>query len=315
MKKIVVTGGAGFIGSHLVKALVRGNNKVSVVDNFSTGRKENLQGVLKDIKLHRFDVRNFQALRKALQNVSCVFHLAAVSSVPLSVDDPLTTGEVNVTGTWNVLEASRLNKVKRVVFVSSASVYGTGLKIPFNETMNVRGTSPYASSKLIGEQLCDLYWNLYNLETVALRFFSVYGPRQNPYSHYANVIPSFTTKLITGQTPTIYGDGKQTRDFVYVGDIVRAFIQASRRKNAVGQIINIGSGKQVSIKKLLSMIQKILNTNIKPRFSPLKPGDDPHTCANSNKAKKLLGINKYIPFEEGLKKTVLWFDKNLKRNG
>jgi UDP-glucose 4-epimerase len=177
---VLVTGGAGFIGSHLVEALLKRGYEVRVVDNFSTGRRQNLASCLGDIKLMRVDIRDFQRLKRAMRGVSRVFHLAAVSSVPLSVDDPMTTGEVNVTGTWNVLEAARLNGVKRVVFISSASVYGADTPVPFRESMRLRGSSPYAVSKLVGEQLCDLYWTLYGLETVSMRLFSVYGPRQNP---------------------------------------------------------------------------------------------------------------------------------------
>lgn len=314
MRKVLVTGGAGFIGSHLVRALVRRGDSVRVIDNFNTGRKENLAGCLKDIKLIKGDIRDPAAFKKAVRGVSHLFHLAAISSVPASVDNPVDTFDVNVNGVWKLMEASRLAGVKRVIFVSSASVYGAESKIPFKETMRLRGSSPYATSKLIGEQLCDLYGNLYGLETVALRFFSVYGPRQNRHSQYANVIPAFVTCCLNGSRPTIYGDGNQTRDFIFVEDIVRAMLAASRLKKAVGEVINIGSGRQTSVKQLLSTIQKILKTEIAPIYKPLKPGDDPATCADIGKAAMMLGMTKITPFESSLSKTVLWFKEDLARN-
>lgn len=310
MSKVLVTGGAGFIGSHLVRALVQAGHQVTVLDNFATGRRENLTGVLKNIRLRTGDIRDLKTMRKVSRGVSLVYHLAAISSVPQSVEDPITTGDVNVSGTWNVLEAARLEKVKRVVFVSSASVYGVGTPMPFRETVKVRGSSPYAASKLIGEQLCDLYLHLYGLETVALRLFSVYGPRQNPRSQYANVIPAFVTLLLKGSTPTIYGDGKQTRDFVFVQDVVRAFLLAGRRKAAVGEVMNVGTGRRTSVNQLMRLIQKELGMNLPFNYQPARSGDDPHTHADSSKAKRLLGIKKFATLSEGLATTVRWFADN-----
>ncbi len=312
MNKVLVTGGAGFIGSHLVEALVKAGHKVTVLDNLSTGRRANLSAVAKKIRLTVGDIRNLKTLRKVSRNVSTVYHLAAISSVPQSVDDPITTGDINVSGTWNVLEAARLEKIKRVVFVSSASVYGTGTPMPFRESMRVRGSSPYAASKLIGEELCDLYLRLYGLETVALRLFSVYGPRQNPRSQYANVIPAFATLLLNNKRPTVYGTGEQTRDFVSVHDVVKAFVQAGKRRVAVGEVINVGTGRQTSVNRLLQLIQNELGTAIEPKYKPLKPGDDPYTRADSSKAKRILGIRQFTPFKKGLTATVQWFADNHK---
>lgn len=314
MRKVLVTGGAGFIGSHLVRALVSRGDSVRVIDNFNTGRKENLNGCLKDIRLIKGDIRDQATFKKAVRGVSHLFHLAAISSVPASVDNPVETFDVNVNAVWKLMETSRLAGVKRIIFVSSASVYGADSEIPFKETMRLRGSSPYATSKLIGEQLCDLYGNLYGLETVALRFFSVYGPCQNRRSQYANVIPAFVTCCLNGTRPTIYGDGRQTRDFVFVGDIVRAMLQASRLKKAVGEVINIGSGRQTSVLQLLSAIQKILRTDIEPIYKRLKPGDDPATCADIGKAVRMLGMSRITPFESGLSRTVRWFKEDLARN-
>ena len=310
MSKILVTGGAGFIGSHLVRAMVKRKNEVVAFDNLSTGRKENLQDCLDKITFIEADIRDLEKLKEASQGVTLMYHLAAISSVPQSVDDPITTFDINVGGTWNVLEACRVSRVKRLVFVSSASVYGAATKVPFKESMPLRASSPYAASKLIGEQLCDLYRRLYGLETVALRLFSVYGPRQNPYSQYANVIPAFATKLLKGETPTVYGDGKQTRDFIFVEDVAKAFLAAGKSRNVNGEVINFGSGRQTSVNQLLKMIQLGLNSNIVPNFSPKKAGDDPRTCADTTKAKRLLGIKSVTPFQSGLKKTLKWFKEN-----
>ena len=310
LNKILITGGAGFIGSHLARAMVKGKNEVVIFDNLSTGRKENLEDCLAKITLIEADIRDFEKLKEAGNEVTQMYHLAAISSVPLSVDEPKTTADVNVNGTWHVLEACRLNRVKRLVFVSSASVYGAATKVPFKESMSLRASSPYAASKLIGEQLCDLYWRLYGLETVCLRLFSVYGPRQNPYSQYANVIPAFATRLLKGETPTVYGNGKQTRDFIFVEDVVKAFQAAGRGRNVVGEVINFGSGRQISVIQLLKLIQQSLATNISPKFSPKKAGDDPRTCADTTKAKRLLGIKRVTPFQKGLEKTLKWFKEN-----
>lgn len=210
-------------------------------------------------------------------------------------------------GTYNVLEAAQRAKVKRVIFISSSAVYGEYPKLPFKETHPPQPESPYALSKLAGEQLCSLYWRLYGLETVALRLFNVYGPRQNPFSQYANAIPNFTRKLLTGQPPTIYGDGNQTRDFVYADDVIKAVQLASQSKKAMGGVFNIGSGKRISVNKLFAEIQKVLKTNAQTEFSPRKQGDVLHTWADLTRAKKILGFSPKANFARSLEETVLWF--------
>ncbi|HSG99153.1 MAG TPA: NAD-dependent epimerase/dehydratase family protein, partial [candidate division Zixibacteria bacterium] len=237
-------------------------------------------------------------------------HLAAISSVLLSVDEPEKTWDVNLRGTWNVLEAARLSGASRVVFASSASVYGANLRTPFRESTPLKGSSPYATSKLLGEGLCDQYARLYGLKTTALRFFSVYGPRQNPKSQYSAVIPTFATLLLAGQRPTVYGDGTQTRDFIYVEDVVRAILLAARRRSAIGRVINVGTGKQVSVNQLLGAVQKGLNTYIEPMYAPLKPGDDPRTCADTRLAKTLLGFSPSKSLDKGLQATLQWFARS-----
>ena len=259
----LVTGGAGFIGSHLVSSLLQKGHSVALLDNFSSGRRENLAG-LEKAELAEGDVRDFDLVSRLAQGADLVFHLAAVVSVLTSLENPQDTWEVNLKGTYNVLEAARRARVKRVIFISSSAVYGEYPKLPFKETFPLQPESPYALSKWMGEELCSLYWRLYKLETVALRLFNVYGPRQNPFSQYANAIPNFTQRLLSSQTPTVYGDGSQTRDFVYVEDVVRAVELAARSKKAVGGAFNVASGKRLSVNKLFGEIQKILGTNAKP---------------------------------------------------
>ena len=307
ISRATVTGGAGFIGSHLARELLRRHTHVCVLDDFSTGRTENLDDLPRSIELIRGDIRDYAIVEEAVRSASCVYHLAAISSVPLSVDNPLPTGAVNVTGTWNVLEASRRSGVKRVVFVSSASVYGARKDVPFKESMKLRGSSPYAATKLIGEQLCDLYGRLYDLEWVTLRLFSVYGPRQNPQSQYSSVIPAFATCLLSHKCPTIYGDGEQTRDFVYVTDVIDALVRAGERSSVLGEVINVGTGAQTSINRLLRLIQEALGVHNSPRYKPPKPGDDPRTCADVSKCQRLLGLSEATPLTKGLTDTLEWF--------
>lgn len=311
-KSALVTGGAGFIGSHLVRELLNRKFSVRILDNLSTGRKENIREIYSKIQFIKGDIRDAKTAAKALRGVTHLFHLAAVSSVPQSVVDPNETFDVNLRGTWTMLEQARLARVERVVFISSASVYGADAPIPFKETLPLRGSSPYATTKLLGEQLCDLYLRLYGLETVALRLFSVYGPRQNPRSHYANVIPAFATKVLTGIPPTVYGDGRQTRDFIFVGDVAKALCKASTLKNVVGEVINFGSGRQTSVNDLLKYVQRSLGTRLVPSHAPLKAGDDPRTLADTRKARKYLGITKSTPFGSALKQTCFWFRDNYK---
>ncbi len=252
-------------------------------------------------------MRDFDLLCRLTEGADAVFHLAAVVSVLTSLEDPQNTWEVNLKGTCNVLEAARRAEVKRLVYISSSAVYGEYPKLPFRESFPPQPESPYALSKLAGEQLCSLYWRLYGLATVALRLFNVYGPKQNPFSQYANAIPNFTRRLLTGQTPTIYGNGKQTRDFVYIDDVVRGILLAGQSKKRMGQIFNIGSGKRLSVNKLFSEIQNILRTDATPEFSPRKQGDVLHTWADLGRAQKVLGFAPKADFAKSLRKTVLWF--------
>ncbi len=307
MRTTVVTGGAGFIGSHLVRKLLERGDKVVVFDDFSTGSLANLEGVENSISIVEGDVRDLDVLQTAIAGADVVFHLAAISSVLISVDEPRPTWEVNLQGTWNALEASRLGGVSRFVFASSASVYGASTQFPYSEDIELCGSSPYATSKLIGERLCDQYQRLYDLDTACLRFFSVYGPRQNPKSQYSAVIPTFATLLLARETPTIYGDGSQTRDFIFIDDIVRAIVLASEEKAAIGQTFNVGSGVETSIVDLYNSICDILELSTTPSHQTLKPGDDPKTLANPAKAAERLGFEIEVDLKSGLRKTVAWF--------
>lgn len=303
--KYLVTGGGGFIGSHLAKYLCSAKNEVVVLDNFSTGRRENLKGV--PVELIEGDIRDFSTLAKAVKGVDVVFHEAALCSVARSIEDPLSTHEVNITGTLKVLEASRRAGVKRVVFASSSSVYGDADALVKHENLPTVPLSPYAVSKLTGEYYCRLYTELFGLETVALRYFNVFGPRQHPDSDYAAVIPKFLMAIRKGRRPQIYGDGSQTRDFTYVDNVVMANIAAASSAAAAGSVMNVACGERWSLLELIGELESILHCNIVPEFRAQRAGDIKHSLAGIEKAEKLLGYVPAVRFDEGVRKTVAWF--------
>ncbi len=305
---VLVTGGAGFIGSHLTERLVLLGARVRVLDDFSTGKRENIAHLLDRIELLEGSLTDPQTVRQAVEGVEVIFHQGAIPSVVRSVEDPLTTHQVNATGTLLLLLAARDAKVKRVVFASSSSVYGDTLTLPKREDMPPSPQSPYALSKLIGEHLCRLFWNLYGLETVSLRYFNIFGPRQDPTSQYAAVIPRFITALLNGEPPTIYGDGEQTRDFTFVDNCVQANLLAATAENVAGEVINVGSGKQTSVNELFRLIRQLVGADaIEPFYAPPRPGDVRHSLADITKAREKLGYEPRIPLEEGLRRTVEWF--------
>jgi len=310
----LVTGGSGFIGSNLVDGLLSGGFRVRVLDNLSTGKAENLSHAHPRIEFIRGDIRNNKDVQKAVRGVSYVFHMAAIASVPQSVAQPVETHEVNVTGTLKLLEASRKARVKRFVFTSSSSVYGETQKFPSKETDLPRPGSPYASSKIMGEYYCRNFSELYGFETVALRYFNVYGPRQNPRSRYANVIPIFLKCLLEGVSPEVHWDGKQSRDFVHVDDVVAANLLAMKKTGIAGESFNIGSHSEASIIDCLTGMQKILGLKkVKIVHTPKREGDIRRTFADVTKARKILGYRPGVPFKEGLRRTVGWFLKNAHR--
>jgi len=303
MAKVLVTGGAGFIGSHLVEALVKAKHDVVVLDDFSTGHESNLASVKGKIRLIKGDICDAVELKKAVSGQEFVFHLAAIASVPYSVEYPLETNEVNATGTLNVLIAARDAKVKRVIYSSSAAVYGDEPSLPKTELSPLRPQTPYALQKLAGEQYTLMFSKIYGIETVALRYFNVYGPRQDPTSQYSGVITKFVTALKNKQQPTIFGDGMQTRDFVYVADVVQANLNAMTA-NASGRVFNIATGVQVSIKEMLAHLNEILGTKIVPKLAARQPGDILHSVADISEAKKALRFHPETPFHEGLDYTI-----------
>jgi UDP-glucose 4-epimerase len=307
----LVTGGAGFIGSHLVEGLLSKGYRVRVLDNLSTGKKENLDGVLSRIDFLKGDLRSDKDVKKAVRGVCYIFHLGAISNVPQSVDQPLVTHEVNVTGTFRLLQASREAGVKRLVFTSSSAIYGETNKFPSSEEALPSPESPYAASKIMGEYYCRNFSKLYGLETVALRYFNVFGPRQNPRSRYACVIPIFLKCFLDGVSPEVHWDGKQSRDFVYVEDVVTANLLAMKKSGVSGGVFNIGSHAEARVIDCLTGIRKILGVKkVKPRYTPKRAGDVRRTFADISKAKRLLGFRPSVPFAAGLQKTVAWFLKN-----
>lgn len=306
---VLVTGGAGFIGSHLVDKLVQLGAKVRVLDDFSTGKRENIAHLL-DGKLELIEgsLTDAETVKRAVEGVEVVFHQGALPSVARSVEDPLTTHQVNATGTLLLLLASRDAGIRRVVFASSSSVYGDTPTLPKREDMTPNPKSPYALSKLIGEHLCRLFWELYGLETVSLRYFNIFGPRQDPTSQYAAVIPRFVTALLKGERPVIYGDGEQTRDFTFVENCVQANLLAATKPNVAGEVFNVGAGVQTSVNDLFRLIRSLIGAEyIEPIYAPPRPGDVRHSLAEITKAERLLGYKPIISLEEGLKLTIDWF--------
>ena len=299
-QKFVITGGAGFIGSHLADALSK-ENDVLVIDDLSAGKLENLVGL--DVKFHKGCITDTELLRQSFQGADCVFHQAAIASVKKSVEDPLQTNAVGIEGTLKVLLAARDAGVRRVVLASSAAVYGFSPNLPKTEAMTPEPMSPYAVSKLAGEHYSKVFQELYGLQTVSLRYFNVFGPRQDPSSEYSGVISRFISILLQGGQPVIYGDGEQTRDFVYVADVVKANILASCGNTGV---FNIACGKSISLNALAEMIGNILGRQVKPRYEAPRTGDITHSLADISRAKSL-GYSPDYSIEEGLKETIEWY--------
>lgn len=306
MSTFLITGGAGFIGSNIVRRLIGKSNTVRVLDNLSTGTMNNLQGIASQIEFIEGDCKKIEDCRKAVTGCDFVLHHAAIPSVRISIEDPISTNETNVTGTLNMLRASHECSVTRFVYAASSAAYGDLPGLPKNETMQVKPLSPYALHKLIGEQYCGLYSNLYKLSTVCLRYFNVFGPNQDPNSHYSAVIPKFIQLMLEGRQPTIFGDGETTRDFIYVDDVVSANLLACSASDEIisPAIINIASGKKTSLNHLVEKINSILKTAIKPIYADEQIGDVKHSLADISLAKRLLNYAPAISFEQGLASTI-----------
>ena len=305
MTRYLVTGGAGFIGSSLSRAIVERGGEVRVLDSFLTGRDENLAD-LPDVEVMRGDIRDLDTLKSAMKGVERVLHQAAVPSVPRSLKDPLLSNDSNITGTLNVLIAARDAGVPRVVMASSSSVYGDSPALPKVETMEPRPLSPYAITKLTGEYYCKVFFRQFGLETVALRYFNVFGPRQDPTSDYAAVIPLFISLMARGKRPNLNGDGLHSRDFTYIDNVVQANLRAAEAPNVGGEVFNVACGQRYTLLDLIASLNKILGTDIEPTFGPPRPGDVQHSLADIGKARQLLGYEPAVTFEEGLERTVVW---------
>jgi UDP-glucose 4-epimerase len=308
MALYLVTGGAGFIGSNIVAELLQRGEQVRVLDNFSTGRRENIAPFFEHIDLIEGDLRDLSTITQAVKGADYVLHQGALPSVQQSIDDPLTPHAVNATGTLNLLLAARDSGVKRVVFASSCSIYGDDPTLPKREDMLPAPRSPYAVTKLAGERYCRVFTEVFGLETVCLRYFNVFGPRQDPSSQYAAVIPKFITAMLSKETPTIYGDGRQSRDFVYVANVAQAnLLAATTPGDAVGRVFNVACGERYTLLDLIAALNNILDADIEPVHAPPRPGDVRHSLADVSAAQEDLGYEPKVGFREGLRRTVEWY--------
>jgi nucleoside-diphosphate-sugar epimerase len=314
MARFTVTGGAGFIGSHLAEELLRRGQTVRVVDNFSTGKRGNVEAAARaagrtaaDVELIEGDLADLDVARRAAQDADYILHQAAIPSVPRSVKDPIASNRANVDGTLSILVAARDAGVTRLIFAGSSSEYGDTPTLPKHEEMPTSPLSPYALQKVVGEEYLRLFTRLYGLETVSIRYFNVFGPRQDPGSPYSGVISLFIKWLIAGERPTIHGDGEQTRDFTYVANVVDGVLRACEAPGASGEAINVATESRISLNTLLGTLQRIVGTNLEPIYGPARVGDVRDSQASIVKARRLLGYEPIVPFEEGLRRTVAWF--------
>lgn len=305
--KFLVTGGAGFIGSNIVEELLKRGYSVRVLDNFSTGKRENLHEFKNDIELLEGDIRSYHIVRQAVNKIDVILHQAALPSVPRSINDPLTTNDVIVGGTLNILDAAKDAGVKRVVYASSSSVYGDNPELPKHEGMIPNPLSPYAVSKLAGENYCKVFSKLYGLETIILRYFNVFGPRQDPNSEYSAVIPKFIKLMTNDQSPTIYGDGTQSRDFTYISNVVEGNILAATKEIKTPIVMNCATHGQVTVNELVIEINHILGKNIKPIYDKSRPGEIKHSFADIDLIKEKLNFGSIVQFKDGLEKTIEHF--------
>ncbi|MDQ0255316.1 UDP-glucose 4-epimerase [Evansella vedderi] len=309
MTTYLVTGGAGFIGSNIAHALLNNGEKVKVLDNFSTGKMENICSFLNDIELIEGDFTDEETVEKALKGIDIIFHQGAIPSVPKSIKNPLDSNHANVTGTLLLLQGAVKNKVSRFIYAASSSAYGNTDVLPKKEDMQGSPMSPYAVSKYAGEHYCKAYHEIHGLETISLRYFNVFGPKQDPYSEYAAVIPKFIDKMLRNESPTIFGDGTQSRDFTYIDNVVSANLLAAEAPKLSGNVVNIGCGQRYDLNYLVTSINNILEKNVRPNYQEGRVGDVKHSLADIQLAKHLLNYEPLVSFEEGLRKTIKWYKK------
>ncbi len=311
MEKFLVTGGAGFIGSNICKELISQGCFVRVVDNLLTGKKSNLASIIDKIDFIQADMGDAEVAQSATKDIDVVLHQGALPSVPRSVDDPAATHRHCVDATFALLLAARDAGVKRFVYAASSSAYGDTPTLPKVETMTPMPLSPYAAAKLVGEYYCSVFYKVFGLETISLRYFNVFGPQQDPASQYAAAIPAFVTAILKNEPPTIYGDGEQSRDFTYVDNVVEANLLAARAKQTKGEVINVACGEAVTVNAIIDIINELLSKNIKPTYTDPRPGDVKHSLADITLAQKLISYKTKVPFKQGLKLAINWYRDNL----
>jgi nucleoside-diphosphate-sugar epimerase len=309
--KCLVTGGAGFIGSNLAEELIKQGAKVSILDNLVTGFRENLDEIAGDFDFIEGDLNDDSAVKKAIDGAEIVFHQAALPSVPRSVEDPAETHQACVNGTFNLLLKAKDAGVRRLIYAASSSAYGDQPTLPKVEIMRPEPLSPYAAAKLMGEYYCSVFSQVYGLETISLRYFNVFGPRQNPSSMYSGVISRFIDALLKNSTPVIYGDGEQSRDFTYIANVVDANIKAATSDKGIGQVINVANGERISLNELLEVLKKITGKlDVSADYQTERKGDVKHSQADNRKAIELIGYEKLVDLEEGLRKTIDWWESS-----
>lgn len=309
--RYLVTGGAGFIGSHLVEKLVNLGCRVRVLDDFSTGREENLSHLAGQVEIIRGDIRDRELCGKAAEGMEVILHQAALASVPRSVSEPLLAHEINLTGTLNLLLAAAEKGIRSFVFASSSAVYGDDQTFPKKEGLEGKALSPYGAQKLASEKYCQVFSQLYNFNAVSLRYFNVFGPRQDPGSQYAAVIPIFITRMLRGQPPVIYGDGQQSRDFIYVENVVRANLLAANATDFRGEVFNIGTASRITVKELAAILNSLLGVKMSPVYANPRPGDIMESYADISLAERHLGFRPEVDFEKGLKLTIDWYKSRM----
>jgi len=311
MTKFLVTGGAGFIGSNICKELISQGCFVRVVDNLLTGKKSNLANIIDKIDFIQADMGDAEVAQSAMKDIDVVLHQGALPSVPRSVDDPAATHKHCVDATFTLLLAARDAGIKRFVYAASSSTYGDTPTLPKVETMTPMPLSPYAVAKLVGEYYCSVFYEVFGLETISLRYFNVFGPHQDPASQYAAAMPAFVTAILKDKPPTIYGDGEQSRDFTYIDNVVEANLLAARAKQTKGEVINIACGEAVTVNAIIALINELLNRNIKPIYTDPRPGDVKHSLADITLAQKLISYKTKVPFKQGLQLAIDWYRENL----